>query len=269
MSEFLKVKKSIDEYLTYYKDEQSIKDWLKNNNLIVTKDSAENILNKANECMLNKAKSVLMDLLDFYDESIVTNDNLASSINLEDTFKSNIVSGGILGALGASILFGPPGWIVGAFVGAMGGIAHNNNKYLKYIVESIIKNQYKIVEDVKRKCIPILDKLIIEEEKAKNLFLIPHVSETVSHEHQGLSYEQLMLKKFLENRNIKHLIHVTDSRNVESILRYGLLPKIDLKKLIKLPPFSALSLYASKFSLTNWFLGSTALSLSRYSNAPV
>lgn len=229
MSDFTLIKKSIEEYLTFYKDEQSIREWLKINNLIVTKDSAKEILNTANECMINKAKSVLKDLLDFYDETIVSDNNLTGEVNLEDTFKSNIISGGLLGALGASVFFGLPGLIIGGFVGAMGGIAHNNNKHLKYLVESILNNQKNIVEQVKRKCLPILDKLIIEEEKAKALFL-PEYVDSVKDIYGSLSYEQLKIKAFLESRNIKYLVHVTDSRNIDSILKFGLLPKKDLIK---------------------------------------
>ena len=126
--------------------------------------------------------------------------------------------------LGAAILLGGPvGWLVG--IGALFGAAYNSSQKKKELINRILDIAEKINNEAINKISDILNKLILPEPKkiAIKKAIAPQIQVVSEHETQVLSTEQSAIKNFLEKRGIKYLVHFTDKKNYDSIMKNGIL----------------------------------------------
>ena len=126
--------------------------------------------------------------------------------------------------LGAAILLGGPvGWLVG--IGALFGAAYNSSQKKKELIDRILDIAEKINNEAINKISDILNKLILPEPKkiAIKKAIAPQIQVVSEHETQNLSTEQSAIKNFLEKRGIKYLVHFTDKKNYDSIMKNGIL----------------------------------------------
>lgn len=126
--------------------------------------------------------------------------------------------------LGAAILLGGPvGWLVG--IGALFGAAYNSSQKKKELINRILDIAEKINNEAINKISDILNKLILPEPKkiAIKKAIAPQIQVVSEHETQDLSTEQSAIKNFLEKRGIKYLVHFTDKKNYDSIMKNGIL----------------------------------------------
>ena len=126
--------------------------------------------------------------------------------------------------LGAAILLGGPvGWLVG--IGALFGAAYNSSQKKKELINRILDIAEKINNEAINKISDILNKLILPEPKkiAIKKAITPQIQVVSEHETQVLSTEQSTIKNFLEKRGIKYLVHFTDKKNYDSIMKNGIL----------------------------------------------
>ena len=126
--------------------------------------------------------------------------------------------------LGAAILLGGPvGWLVG--IGALFGAAYNSSQKKKELINRILDIAEKINNEAINKISDILNKLILPEPKkiAIKKAIAPQIQVVSEHETQVLSTKQYAIKNFLEKRGIKYLVHFTDKKNYDSIMKNGIL----------------------------------------------
>ncbi len=136
--------------------------------------------------------------------------------------------------LGAAILLGGPvGWMIG--IGVSIAAVYNSDKKKKELISRIKYEASKLNDETIKKLKDILDLYIIEDE-----VLLPLSNEEIikysDDRNYILSDNQKEIKDFLENRGIKYLVHFTESKNYESILKYGICSQKEGKKLgIQMP----------------------------------
>ena len=150
--------------------------------------------------------------------SYSSNSSSFSDFNLEH------LAVGAGAGLGAAILLGGPvGWLVG--IGALFGAAYNSSQKKKELINRILDIAEKINNEAINKISDILNKLILPEPKkiAIKKAIAPQIQVVSEHETQGLSTEQFAIKNFLEKRGIKYLVHFTDKKNYDSIMKNGIL----------------------------------------------
>ena len=150
--------------------------------------------------------------------SYSSNSSSFSDFNLEH------LAFGAGAGLGAAILLGGPvGWLVG--IGALFGAAYNSSQKKKELINRILDIAEKINNEAINKISDILNKLILPEPKkiAIKKAIAPQIQVVSEHETQVLSTEQSAIKNFLEKRGIKYLVHFTDKKNYDSIMKNGIL----------------------------------------------
>lgn len=150
--------------------------------------------------------------------SYSSNSSSFSDFNLEH------LAVGAGAGLGAAILLGGPvGWLVG--IGALFGAAYNSSQKKKELINRILDIAEKINNEAINKISDILNKLILPEPKkiAIKKAITPQIQVVSEHETQVLSTEQSTIKNFLEKRGIKYLVHFTDKKNYDSIMKNGIL----------------------------------------------
>lgn len=150
--------------------------------------------------------------------SYSSNSSSFSDFNLEH------LAVGAGAGLGAAILLGGPvGWLVG--IGALFGAAYNSSQKKKELINRILDIAEKINNEAINKISDILNKLILPEPKkiAIKKAIAPQIQVVSEHETQVLSTEQSAIKNFLEKRGIKYLVHFTDKKNYDSIMKNGIL----------------------------------------------
>ena len=131
--------------------------------------------------------------------------------------------------LGAAILFGGPvGWMIG--IGAGIAAIYSSEKKKKELISRIKHEASKLNDEIIQKIKDILDLYIIDDE-----VLLPVATEEIIEFSvdmiENLSDKQIEIKTFLENRGIKYLVHFTDSKNYDSIQKYGICSPKEGKKL--------------------------------------
>ena len=99
---------------------------------------------------------------------------------------------------------------------------------LKSSLKDFNKNLSKIIDEI--------DQGIEFDEKEWSNFLKRNTKDSNTTQIKedfsiGNKFENDELKNYIEQKDIKKLIHFTDSRNLESILKYGLLSKNELDRL--------------------------------------
>ena len=150
--------------------------------------------------------------------SYSSNSSSFSDFNLEH------LAVGAGAGLGAAILLGGPvGWLVG--IGALFGAAYNSSQKKKELINRILDIAEKINNEAINKISDILNKLILPEPKkiAIKKAIAPQIQVVSEHETQVLSTEQYAIRNFLEKRGIKYLVHFTDKKNYDSIMKNGIL----------------------------------------------
>ena len=150
--------------------------------------------------------------------SYSSNSSSFSDFNLEH------LAVGAGAGLGAAILLGGPvGWLVG--IGALFGAAYNSSQKKKELINRILDIAEKINNEAINKISDILNKLILPEPKkiAIKKAIAPQIQVVSEHETQVLSTEQFAIKNFLAKRGIKYLVHFTDKKNYDSIMKNGIL----------------------------------------------
>ena len=150
--------------------------------------------------------------------SYSSNSSSFSDFNLEH------LAVGAGAGLGAAILLGGPvGWLVG--IGALFGAAYNSSQKKKELINRILDIAEKINNEAINKISDILNKLILPEPKkiAIKKAIAPQIQVVSEHETQVLFTEQSAIKNFLEKRGIKYLVHFTDKKNYDSIMKNGIL----------------------------------------------
>lgn len=150
--------------------------------------------------------------------SYSSNSSSFSDFNLEH------LAVGAGAGLGAAILLGGPvGWLVG--IGALFGAAYNSSQKKKELINRILDIAEKINNEAINKISDILNKLILPEPKkiAIKKATAPQTQVVSKPETQVLSTEQTAIKNFLEKRGIKYLVHFTDKKNYDSIMKNGIL----------------------------------------------
>lgn len=148
-----------------------------------------------------------------------------------DTLKHIAIGAGAgLGA--ALILGGPIGWLAG--IGFAAGAVFNSEKKKNELINRIKNAADKLNGEAIKKLRDILDLFIVEDvlllPPSKEIFLSSNVVGN-----DGLTKEQIEIKEFLEEREIRYLIHFTDESKVNSIRKNGICsPKEGEKRGIKI-----------------------------------
>ena len=148
-----------------------------------------------------------------------------------DTLKHIAIGAGAgLGA--ALILGGPIGWLAG--IGFAAGAVFNSEKKKNELFNRIKNAADKLNGEAIKKLRDILDLFIVEDvlllPPSKEIFLSSNVVGN-----DGLTKEQIEIKEFLEEREIRYLIHFTDESKVNSIRKNGICsPKEGEKRGIKI-----------------------------------
>ena len=147
----------------------------------------------------------------------------SSSSSFSDFNLEHLAVGAGAGLGAAILLGGPVGWLVG--IGALFGAAYNSSQKKKELINRILDIAEKINNEAINKISDILNKLILPEPKkiAIKKAIAPQVQVVSEHETQVLSTEQSAIKNFLEKRGIKYLVHFTDKKNYDSIMKNGIL----------------------------------------------
>lgn len=141
-------------------------------------------------------------------------------------YGSNNIGRAVIGAsigLGAAVIFGGPiGWAIG--VGAVIGGLFSSYEKKNALIEAIINDAKRINEDAMNRLLDVLDKLILPDP----VLLMPPFEQGEPEEiidAEILSQEQAAIKRFLEERGIKYLVHFSDAANAESIAAFGILSR--------------------------------------------
>lgn len=153
--------------------------------------------------------------------SIISHNSNSSSFS--DFYLKHLAVGAGAGLGAAILLGGPVGWLVG--IGALFGPAYNSSQKKKELINRILDIAEKINNEAINKISDILNKLILPEPKkiAIKKAIAPQIQVVSEHETQDLSTEQSAIKNFLEKRGIKYLVHFTDKKNYDSIMKNGIL----------------------------------------------
>ena len=171
--------------------------------------------------MINYANKQLLELLKMHqiNPSEIRKSNVNSEINNEE-IKSDVITGGTIGLLGASLFFGPVGIIAGGLIGALSGAIFNSTKIESKIISKIMYNQ-KLIQGQYEE----FYKKIVNENFSRKYNNYKFTLRNCSYELKARK-----IKEFLNYRGIKYLIHITDKSNLNNILKYGLLPVDELKE---------------------------------------
>ena len=159
--------------------------------------------------------------------------------------KDELVEKGLTGAgvgAGLGIIFGGPVGLLVALGVGFGAVV--NSEQLK--TDLVVKIR-KYAKEANKKIIShlsdLIDSLITDDDPIEISFHTPDVVDEST-----LTKEQLEIKNFLEQRGIKVLIHATDIKNYDSIMKYGLLsPKEASRRGIKLDINSNLDKDAKRY----------------------
>ena len=147
----------------------------------------------------------------------------SSSSSFSDFNLEHLAVGAGAGLGAAILLGGPVGWLVG--IGALFGAAYNSSQKKKELINRILDIAEKINNEAINKISDILNKLILPEPKkiAIKKAIAPQVQVVSEHETQMLSTDRSAIKNSLEKRGIKYLVHFTDKKNYDSIMKNGIL----------------------------------------------
>lgn len=195
---------------------------------VVYKKAIEYLEEEINKSYNNIAKQI-NEYIDDLNKSFETSSVYQPSD--ADTLKHIAVGAGAgLGA--ALILGGPVGWL--AAIGFAAGAVFNSEKKKNELINRIKNAADKLNGEAIKKLRDVLDLFIVED-----VLLLPPSKEIFSPsnivDNNGLTKEQIEIKEFLEEREIKYLVHFTDESKVNSIRKNGICsPKEGEKRGIKI-----------------------------------
>lgn len=230
-------KANIENELRYFVSVENVKDWIKATRIPLIKENYKQILEAANKQMTEYAHATYLELikeLNRIEESFQP--YLYNVDNIKNNSIGNALVGGAACAVGAAIVLGGPVIWVAGVIGAVAGLFFNSKRMEKELVERILNNQNEVVRVYKEKCIHIISSIInvwthsqrkdnkkTQRIDKKTSPAQEKIVDKTNNIGEKLSISQEKIKIFLERRNIKYLIHFTDSRNVESINKNGIL----------------------------------------------
>lgn len=219
---------NLKEKLVIFPSSKVARDWIDQNfkNIeILNQEGLDKIIQEGNKYILNKISEVVKKTMEEIQITRIIKDLKVDFINIQT--KSELSKNSLYGAgigVGAALMFsGPVGWL--ALAGAAIGAYYNLNRKKDEISYYLFSNSKKAANETIKKLEPLIRKTIIL--KDHNGFSLLERNVSLIH---SLSQEQLKLKKFLESRNIKYLLHFTDNSNIKSIENHGLLSIKELTK---------------------------------------
>ena len=175
------------------------------------------------EAEVNSAYKEIAEEINKEIDELISETAIESSSDEFSNYNLEHLAVGAGAGLGAAIIFGGPvGWLVG--IGALFGAAYNSSQKKKGLIDKIHDVAVRINDEAITKLKKMLDKLILPEPKKlvlkKRSAVVPALDQDSV---DVLTEEQVEIKKFLESRGIKYLVHFTDKENYDSIMENGIL----------------------------------------------
>ena len=188
-----------------------------------TDERCEFVYNEAVKHINNEIKTkydeIITQIIEYANkiEETFAEETSSFTTNTNSTIK-NVALGAGAGLGAALILGGPVGWAIGIAAGAA-AIFSSSQKH-KELIDAIEQMANKLNGEVISKLKQILNVYIVEE----SLFLLPANSlPDIEHfDVTKLTKEQIEIKRFLEKRKIKYLVHFTDESRLSSIKEHGI-----------------------------------------------
>lgn len=229
---------NINDYFSVFKCENDIKSWLNKNNLSLNFLTKNDILNQGNRYIQDELNKRIKEI-----ETELVFDSLNAKIEFQQSanFETKEILGASAVGLGVatlltaffSVAFLPAALFSGAATFVLGNFSARQKTF-----DALLKNSDEAAKNIAKQMLPII-KEHLDKTHAKNAFnkdqslnasapSLPLPSETK--EKSTLSKEQIAIKDFLEKRGIKYLIHFTNSKNIESIKKHGILSVQELNK---------------------------------------
>ena len=168
--------------------------------------------------------TIINEYISSLDSYLDINENYNSSDT--DTFTRLAVGAGA-GYIAALVLEGPIGWMIGLGVGI--ATAYNSYKKKNELINKILNTSRRLNEEVINKISNILDIYIVEDD----ILLPPKKldnNDLLEDYDNDLTFEQNQIKNYIKKRGIKYLVHFTDAKNIDSILKNGLCSPREGKK---------------------------------------
>lgn len=143
-----------------------------------------------------------------------------------DDLKNIAIGAGI--GLGAAIIFsGPVGWLIG--FGAIFGGVYNSSKKRKELVEKIAETANELNTKAIKSIRDVLNVLIVPDPSKVLEFKKLPDPQTVE-EAEILTKEQSKIRRILQKRNIKYLVHFSDAEAKHSILKNGIVSVAEARR---------------------------------------
>lgn len=231
------IKRNLNSSFSTFSTEASVEDFVKaqmKNHWIYTKERCNTILNEAInylEKRINEKYNEIAKLINEYIDGI--KDFFRETSVFQSSTKNDLthLAIGAGTGLGLALVFGGPvGWLVGIGIGAAALFNSSNKK--RQLIDQIRVAADRLNKEAITKLTKVLDTYIVPE-----LILLGYSKDYQRIKEQedsaflkSLTKEQLEIKKFLEKRRIKYLVHFTAIENESSIMRYGLLSQATAKK---------------------------------------
>jgi hypothetical protein len=245
----------LEKKLNIFKTESDVNSWLTKNNLSVSITTYKNVITRGNDYIKKSVDEVVKDIeMDLFLNEI---DVQQTSSYIENLGVNEMVTCGSIGigaAAGLCVMFPiaiVPTLIIGGLLGYLGGNASLHKK----VCEILVENSEKIAKSIEEQLSPSIKKLIpppnpiykesyvdkktsLDSDEIFNSILSQKTHASTQHDSSKkstkdtsqsakktpiYSKEQLEIKAFLEKRNIKKLVHFTNTKNVESIKKHGIL----------------------------------------------
>ena len=196
--------------------------------LFVYKKAVEYLEAEVNK-IYNEIAGQINEYIDDLNKTFETNCLYGSS---DADALTHIAVGAGAGLAAAILLSGPIGWFVA--IGSVAGAVVNSNKKKQELISKIKKDADTLNGEAIKKLAEVLDLYIVDDAllSVPEQALQPIVSVD---DNDNLTKEQIEIKHFLEEREIKYLVHFTDECNIDSIRKNGICsPKEGRKKGIKI-----------------------------------
>lgn len=219
------LKTELNDTLTIFKSQEELKKWFANKKITINKKNKDekvkeyyDFISSELKNRLNKIDNELGVYAINYEPHQIVVDKKTEDFSMKAAIASGVGAAGLL--LIVEGMLGPVGWLAAGFT-AIAGWIYGENKYHNEVVSKLFDKTQEMTSKIIINISSLIDTLIEKESKYHTYSLTYKPL---------LTREQLEIKNYLEQRNIKYLVHFTNVRNLPSIKKHGILSVSELKK---------------------------------------
>lgn len=214
------VRDNVKKKMAIIKTKTDVEKWASTNNIDISPSNKDHVSKQFNEYMQEEIKKRIDDIIKVIGVYSF-NYEISSEANMSDSIDNYARNGAIAGGLGGAGLIlllegmlGPIGWIAAGLT-AIGGYLFGQNKAIEKIIQTLYENAIKAQDSISSEIERTIDRILEKDNNVVENVILPN--------NLILSSEQLAIKKYIEERNIKYLVHFTNIKNIPTIKKYGLL----------------------------------------------